>query len=72
MTLTARNTLRPHPLTQFIDDQAEAFLDFWPRAGLPFDQAFRWWAESKDFEPTDRRAIYREVCWRTRRPRSDP
>jgi hypothetical protein len=34
-----------------IDQQARAFVGWFQRAGLPLDDAWRRWSESKDFAP---------------------
>jgi hypothetical protein len=44
-----------------IRDQAEAFLSWSARAGLPRDKAWCTWVESKSFAPADAEAIDREV-----------
>jgi hypothetical protein len=41
--------------------QAEAFLDFAAKLGDPWRSHWPRWSTSKDFEPTDSRAIFRAV-----------
>jgi len=46
--------------------QARAFLDWYERVGGDFGSAFLMWARTKDFMPTDKRAILLLVRqWRT-------
>ena len=46
--------------------QARAFLDWYERAGGDIEDALTVWARSKDFLPTDKRAILLLVRqWRT-------
>ena len=48
-------------VSQFVADQAAGFLDLFRRAPADLDGIFLRWAESKDFQPKDRRAIKGEV-----------
>jgi len=41
--------------------QAEAFLAWYRRTGLPVGLAFDRWCASKSLNPADRKAIWREV-----------
>lgn len=43
--------------TSFHEQQAEQFLDYYRRQVGPWHEAFAFWADSKDFWPSDRLAI---------------